>query len=117
MVNQGVVNDRDVIIAVLGASGAATGFVLVFFGFLVSTSALVYRAHELGYIDDRRYRALQIQMSKWHKNGPGTFAPVHGELVGRLIDVNGGTEGVSGKLGVNARHLAEPTNWSHLRVA
>lgn len=83
----------------------------------VSVAALVYRAHELEYIDDRRYRALQIQMSKWRKSEPGRFDPVHGALLRKLIDVNQGVATVAKKLGVNARHLSELTNWSHLRVA
>jgi Zn-dependent peptidase ImmA (M78 family)/transcriptional regulator with XRE-family HTH domain len=83
----------------------------------VAVAALVYRAHELGYIDDKRYRALQIQMSKWHKVEPGSFDPVHGQLMGRLIEVNGGIEKVASDAGLNARHVSELTNWSHLRVA
>ncbi len=83
----------------------------------ISVAALVYRAHELDYIDDKRYRALQIQMSKWHKSEPGSFPPVHGQLLARLIEVNGGDDRVASDLGVNSLHLAELTNWSHLRVA
>lgn len=83
----------------------------------VAVSALVYRAHELEYIDDARYRALQIQMSKWRKFEPGTFKPVYGRLLARLVDVNGGPAGVARKLGVNARHLVDLLNWSHLRLA
>ena len=83
----------------------------------VSVAALVYRAHELGYIDDKRYRALQIQMSKWRRNEPAPFAPVHGELMNRLIDANGGLLAVSRDLGINRKHLQELGNWSHLRVA
>jgi hypothetical protein len=33
----GGVSDEDVIVAILGAAGGAAGFVLVFFGFLVTT--------------------------------------------------------------------------------
>lgn len=83
----------------------------------VSVAALVYRAHELDYIDDRRYRALQIQMSKWRKSEPGTFDPVPGQLFGRLVEVNGGADEVASDLGVNRRHLEELLNWSHLRLA
>jgi Zn-dependent peptidase ImmA (M78 family)/transcriptional regulator with XRE-family HTH domain len=83
----------------------------------MAVSALVYRAHELGHVDDSRYRALQIQMSKWHKNEPGTFEPVHGRLFPRLIEVNGGAATVASRLGVNQGHLQELLNWSHLRVA
>jgi Zn-dependent peptidase ImmA (M78 family) len=83
----------------------------------MAVSALVYRAHELDHIDDQRYRALQIQMSKWRKSEPGTFRPIYGQLLPRLVEVNGGTEKVAASLGVNERHLAELTSWSHLRVA
>jgi len=83
----------------------------------VAISALVYRAHELGYIDDKRYRALQIQMSKWQKNEPGMFQSVRGQLLARLFDVNGGTDEVAKSLGFNGSHLAQLTNWNHLRVA
>lgn len=83
----------------------------------VSVAALVYRAHELDHIDDRRYRALQIQMSKWRKTEPATFAPIHGELMNRLVVANGGTEKVARELGVNRKHLQQLHNWSHLRVA
>jgi Zn-dependent peptidase ImmA (M78 family)/predicted transcriptional regulator len=83
----------------------------------VSVAALVYRAHELGYIDDRRYRALQIQMSKWRKQEPGTFEPAQGQLLPRLVEVNGDVELVAKQLGVNQSHLKELVDWSHLRLA
>ncbi len=83
----------------------------------VSVAALVYRAHELDHIDDRRYRALQIQMSKWRKAEPATFPPVHGELMNRLVVANGGTDAVARELGVNRKHLQQLQKWSHLRVA
>jgi Zn-dependent peptidase ImmA (M78 family) len=83
----------------------------------MSVAALVYNAHEREYIDDSRYRALQIQMSKWRKSEPGRFDPAYGTLFGRLVEVNGGTGQVSADLGVNRRHLAELSNWTHLRVA
>lgn len=83
----------------------------------VSVAALIYRAHELGYIDDRRYRSLQIQMSKWRRKEPASFLPVHGELMNRLLDVNGGTREVAVKLGVSKRHLDELSKWHSLRIA
>jgi Zn-dependent peptidase ImmA (M78 family) len=83
----------------------------------VAVSSLVMRAHELDYIDDRRDRALQIQMSKWRKSEPAPFDPVHGALLPRLVEVNGGVDEVGRKFGFNREHLAELTNWSHLRVA
>ncbi len=83
----------------------------------VSVGALVYRAHELDYVDDRRYRALQIQMSKWRRNEPASFAPVHAELMNRLVQTNGGLDSVARDLGVNRKHLQNLSNWSHLRVA
>lgn len=83
----------------------------------VSVAALVYRAHELDYMDDRRYRALQIQMSKWRKTEPGQFNAVHGTLMGRLVEVNGGSQVVARDLGVNERHLRDLIDWRHLRLA
>lgn len=83
----------------------------------VAVAALVYRAHELDFIDDSRYRSLQIQMAKWRKSEPARFEPVHGQLFPKLVEVNGGTAKVAADLGVKPSHLAEITNWSHLRVA
>lgn len=34
----------------------------------VSAAALVGRVHDLEIIEDSRYRALQIQISKWQRN-------------------------------------------------
>lgn len=83
----------------------------------VSVAALVYRAHDLDHIDDARYRALQIQMSKWRKTEPGTFEPALGQLFGRLVEANGGRAAVALDIGVNERHLGDLLNWTHLRVA
>lgn len=83
----------------------------------VSAAALIYRAHDLEYIDDKRYRALQIQMSRWRRTEPAYFAPVHGELMNALITRNGGSDAVARDLGVKREHLEELSNWSHLRVA
>lgn len=83
----------------------------------VSVAALVYRAHQLGYVDDGRFRALQIQMSKWRRSEPGAFEPVHGSLLGRLVEVNGGVSKVASNLGLNPGHVAELVNWNHLRLA
>ncbi|MDA8292508.1 MAG: ImmA/IrrE family metallo-endopeptidase [Actinomycetota bacterium] len=82
----------------------------------VSVAALVYRAHELGYLDDPRYRALQIQMAKWRKSEPGRFEAAYGSLLGRLIEVNGGVPRVADDLGLNRTHVAELVNWSRLRL-
>lgn len=83
----------------------------------VSVAAMIYRAHELDYIDDRRYRSLQIQMSKWKRNEPASFDPVHGELFTRMIAVNGGAATVSENLGVRRQHLDVVSRWRHLRIA
>lgn len=83
----------------------------------VSAAALIYRAHDLEYIDDKRYRALQIQMSRWRRTEPAYFAPAHGELMNALVTKNGGSEAVARVLGVKREHLDELSNWSHLRVA
>ena len=83
----------------------------------VSVAALIYRSHELEYVNDVRYRALQIQMSKWHRSEPGFFDPIYGTLLPRLVEVNGGLSSVATDLGINRRHLADTITWSHLRVA
>lgn len=82
----------------------------------MSAAAMIYRAHELDYVDDARYRALQIQMSKWRKREPGEIQPVAGTLFGRLVEVNGGVAAVASRLGVNAKHLASLVNWNRLRA-
>lgn len=83
----------------------------------VSVAALVYRAHELDYIDDRRYRALQIQMGKWRRQEPGRFDPAYPSLLGRLVEVNDGLAEVARRLGLNSKHLRALLNWRHLRIA
>ena len=83
----------------------------------VSVAAIIYRAHERGLIDDARYRALQIQMSKWRRSEPGGFQPVTGVLFSRLVELHGGTQDVAKQLGVNPKHLGEVLNWNHLRLA
>ena len=55
--------------------------------------------------------------AKWHRVEPATFDPAYGELLAKLVDVNGGTSAVADDLGVNRDHLAMLTNWSHLRLA
>ena len=83
----------------------------------MSIAALIYRAHETEYIDDARYRSLQIQMSKWRKSEPGEFKPSLGTLFNKLVEVNDGPVSVADSLGINLTHLKWLMNWSHLRVA
>ncbi|QII04383.1 ImmA/IrrE family metallo-endopeptidase [Rhodococcoides fascians A25f] len=83
----------------------------------VSVAALIYRAHELDYIDDSRYRSLQIQMSKWRRNEPGGFRAMHGTLLSWLVRSNGGTTEVAKNFGFNRNHVAELQDWRHLRAA
>jgi len=82
----------------------------------VSVAALVYRARQFDYIDDKRYRSLQIQMSKWRRTEPGEFAPVFGKLLPQLVDANGGVRSVSADLGLNPDHLRQVINWNRLRA-
>ncbi len=82
----------------------------------ISVAALVYRARQFDYIDDKRYRSLQIQMSKWRRNEPGEFAPVFGRLLPQMVEANGGVRSVSTALGLNPEHLREVTNWHPLRL-
>ncbi len=83
----------------------------------LSVGALVYRAHELGHLDDGRYRSLQIQMAKWRKNEPGGFPPIVGSLLPRMVEEAGGVMKVSSDLGMRWQHIREVTNWSSLRAA
>jgi Zn-dependent peptidase ImmA (M78 family) len=83
----------------------------------LAVSALVYRAWELDYIDDARFRALQVQMSKWKKSEPATFSPVYGQMLPHLMESHGGVDSVGQQLGLNRQHLAEIVRWQHLRVA
>ncbi len=82
----------------------------------ISVAALVYRAHETGVIDDQRFRALQIQMSRWRRNEPGEFPASNGNLLPQLVEVNGGVSTVARKLGINVSHLASLVTWTHLRA-
>lgn len=83
----------------------------------VSIAALIYRAHQLDYIDDSRYRSLQIQMAKWKRVEPGTFRPANGTLLPWLISTNGGPVVLSKELGINRDHLIAIQDWRHLRPA
>ena len=83
----------------------------------LSIGAFVYRGHELGHLDDGRYRSLQIQMSKWRKAEPGELAPAFGSLLSWLVEEAGGTVTAAQDLGVPRRHVREVTNWSPLRTA
>lgn len=83
----------------------------------ISIAAMVYRAHDIGVIDDARYRALQIQMSKWQRQEPAPFEPVLGSLFGKLVEVNGGAAAVAANLGIHPRHIATLVSWRHLRTA
>ncbi|HVR32031.1 MAG TPA: XRE family transcriptional regulator [Acidimicrobiia bacterium] len=82
----------------------------------LSVGALVYRAHELGYLDDGRYRSLQIQMSRWRRTEPGEFRPVYGSLLPRLVEEAGGVQRVAADLGIRWQHVREITNWTPLRA-
>jgi len=82
----------------------------------ISVAALVYRARELGYVDDQRYRSLQIQMSKWRRNEPAKFDAAHGQLLPKLVELNGGIATVARETGINPEHIREVTQWSGLRL-
>lgn len=83
----------------------------------ISVAALVYRAKELQYIDERRYRSLQIQMSKWRRKEPAKFDATPGELLPRLVEVHGGLHTVARDLGINSQHLRMVIDWRRLRLA
>ncbi len=81
----------------------------------ISVAALVYRARELGYVDDRRYRSLQIQMSRWRRSEPAGFDAAHGQLLPKLIERNGGVQSVAKMSGINPDHIRQVSQWSGLR--
>ena len=83
----------------------------------IAVAALVYRSRELGLIDDRRYRSLQIQMSRWREFEPGKFWPVLGSLLPRMVETEKGSIAVAEALGLRWQHVKEITNWALFRVA
>jgi Zn-dependent peptidase ImmA (M78 family)/transcriptional regulator with XRE-family HTH domain len=83
----------------------------------MALTAIVMRAHDVGQIDDARQRSLFIQLSRWRKNEPGQFSPAQGQLLPKLVSVNGGPEEVGRLLGLNKKHVATVVDWRRLRVA
>ena len=82
----------------------------------ISVAALVYRAHQLGYLDDRSYRSIQIQMSRWRKTEPASFDLKPGRLLPKLVRMRGGVGRCAERHGLNPDHLREVTTWHPLRV-
>ena len=82
----------------------------------ISVAALVYRAHQHGHLNDRAFRSIQIQMSKWRKSEPAEFPPVYGQLLPDLVERNGGIPICADRLGLNQKHLREVTAWHRLRA-
>lgn len=78
----------------------------------VSIAAGVYRAHELGKLDDDRYRSLQMQMAKWRHREPGEFEPRLGRLLDRLIEHQGGPAIVASELGIAEDHIRRAISWT-----
>jgi Zn-dependent peptidase ImmA (M78 family) len=83
----------------------------------ISVAALIYGAHhDLGLMDDQRFRSLQIQMAPWRRNEPQRFEPVPGRLLPTLVDRAGGSTAVGERFGIAARHVDLTVRWSHLRA-
>ena len=82
----------------------------------ISVAALVYRAHQFDYLDDRAYRSIQIQMSKWRKTEPAAFPPVYAQLLPKLVEQHGGVRTCAEYLALNPDHLREVTTWRRLRA-
>ena len=82
----------------------------------ISVSALVYRAHENGCLDDRSHRSMRVLMSRWRKTEPVGMRPVCGRLLPKLVEVEGGVLSCAGRLGVNPTHLREIVMWRPLRA-
>ena len=85
----------------------------------VSVKALVLRAHKEGYLDDRRYRSMQIQMSKWRNREPASFPIAPGKMLSDLFAHHGGYRSVAESFGYNNEHLRQLVDWpaTHLRIA
>ena len=84
----------------------------------ISVAALVYRAHQFGYLDDRSYRSMQIQMSKWRKREPASFDIKPGLLLADLVRRSDGDVRRCGeRLGLNPTHLRIVIDWRRLRIA
>ena len=84
----------------------------------ISVAALVYRAHQFGYLDDRSYRSMQIQMSKWRKREPAPFPIKPGLLLAELVrQCDGDVHRCGQRLELNPEHLGIVTDWRRLRVA
>ncbi|MDP2622496.1 MAG: ImmA/IrrE family metallo-endopeptidase [Actinomycetota bacterium] len=107
----------DLDLALSGTSPTLKDFIGLKASTGMSVAALVYRAHELGHLDDSRYRSLQIQMARWRRSEPGEFPPVTGALLPRLVEEAGGHSTVAADLKMPVRHVSEVTNWSVLRAA
>ena len=85
----------------------------------VSVKALVYRAHATGHLNDRTYRSMQIQMSKWRNKEPASIPIVPGTLLADLMREHGGYRACAANLGFDLDHLRLLTNWRqrHLSIA
>ena len=85
----------------------------------ISAAALVYRARLLGFLDDRSFRSLQIQMSRWRNAEPRSFPPVYGNALPWMVERGGGIKRCSINMGINADHLRMLITWipRHLSVA
>ncbi|MEM7286412.1 MAG: ImmA/IrrE family metallo-endopeptidase [Actinomycetota bacterium] len=83
----------------------------------VSVAALIYRSHEEGILDDRRYRSLQIQMSKWRHVEPGRFEALPGRALPDLLERAGGPAAVAERHGLNEDHVRLTTTWAPPRAS
>lgn len=77
----------------------------------ISIAAGIYRAHQLGKLDDDRYRSLQMQMAKWRHKEPGSFDARPGRLLPKLIESCGGPTVVAARLGIAKRHINRTISW------
>ncbi|MCE2526766.1 MAG: ImmA/IrrE family metallo-endopeptidase [Actinomycetia bacterium] len=82
----------------------------------ISISALVYRAHESGILDDRSHRSMRVMMSRWRKTEPRHMRPVYGRLLPALVNGEGGIVPCAERLGVNPTHLRDIVTWRPLRA-
>ena len=111
-----LIDDDDFIAAMPNRPPVLRDFVRLKGIWGVSAAALVYRANQLGFLNERSYRSIQMQMSAWRKTEPAHFRPKPGRLLPYLVEKHGGIHPCGKGLGLNPDHLREVTTWHRLRI-
>lgn len=111
-----LIDDDDFIAAMPDRPPVLRDFVRLKAIWGVSAAALVYRANQLGFLNERSYRSIQMQMSAWRKNEPASFRSKPGRLLPYLVEKHGGIHLCGRMLGLKPDHLREVTAWHRLRI-